>query len=329
MKIFVSIASYQDPILKYTIKSITENAKYKNDLVVGVFDQAEETLTDLPSNVRYKTCHPKEAKGCCWARSTIQKELFEGEDIFMQIDSHTLFAEDWDKNLLQKYEDCKNWFEKPLITGYPRGFDVIVKGPGFFNSDEEYIFKKADRNTNTHIMTIHLPFDNGYHSGQIAKAMNDNKYYRGFGLSAGLIFTEGNFVKEVPYDPRIYFGGEETPLAVRAYTHGYELVHVPDTPLWHWYNSDNQELKRELHWTMHEQDENLKKAKDDYIASAKIVVDNVLQGKDTLYGLGDKRTLKDFAGLSGLDYTNKSVQMDKCLFKEYEEAGFTLDDDFE
>ena len=100
-----------------------------------------------------------------------------------------------------------------------------------------------------------IPFNDGYHSGQIAKGMNDSKYYRGFGLSAGLIFTEGNFVKEVPYDPRIYFGGEETTLAVRAYTHGYELVHVPDTPLWHWYNSDNQELKRELHWDLHEQDE--------------------------------------------------------------------------
>ena len=59
MKIFLSIASFQDPILKYTIKSALENAKYKDDLVLGVFDQSLEHL-DVPSNVRYKTCNPKD-----------------------------------------------------------------------------------------------------------------------------------------------------------------------------------------------------------------------------------------------------------------------------
>ena len=34
MKIFLSIASFQDPILKYTIKSALENAKYKRESIL-------------------------------------------------------------------------------------------------------------------------------------------------------------------------------------------------------------------------------------------------------------------------------------------------------
>ena len=327
MKIFLSIASFQDPILKYTIKSALENAKYKDDLVLGVFDQSLEHL-DVPSNVRYKTCDPKDAKGACWARSTIQQELFEGEDIFMQIDSHTMFEENWDEDLLEKYENCFNWFQKPLITGYPREFDVI---PGkFFNTEEEYVFKKTwpDKNE-THVMTMHLPFSEGYHSGQIAHAIEGQKYFRGFSMAAGLIFVEGKWVQEVPYDPRIYFSGEETTLALRSYTHGYDICHVPNTPLYHWYNSNDQELKRELHWEMHENDVELKKQKDERIKNAKEIVDAVLQGKSEEYGLGFERTLEQYAEFSGINYINKSVQMDKALFKEYEHSGLELDDDFE
>ena len=47
MKIFVSIASFQDPILPYTIESIIENSKYKKDLVLGIFDQSLDHLDVL------------------------------------------------------------------------------------------------------------------------------------------------------------------------------------------------------------------------------------------------------------------------------------------
>jgi hypothetical protein len=331
MKIFVSIASFQDPILPYTIDSIIKNAKYKDDLVLGVFDQSKDILKDLPDNVRYKTCDPEDAKGACWARSKIQTDLYEGEEIFMQIDSHTLFEKDWDKNLLEKYNNCLEWFDKPIITGYPRAFDVITPKGGFFNTDQEYIFRvTTDDPDQTHVMTMHLPFSQGYHSGQVAHVIPGKKYYRGFALSAGLIFTEGNFVKEIPYDPEIYFAGEETTLALRAFTHGYDLVHVPNTPLYHWYNSDDLDLKRELHWNMAEASPELKIEKDLRIEMAEEKVNEVLQGNTKgKYGLGDKRTLKEYAELSGVDYERKMYQKEKATFKYYENGGLEIEETFE
>ena len=44
-------------------------------------------------------------------------------------------------------------------------------------------------------------------------------------ISGHFYFTSGEFIKEVPYDPDIYFGGytEETTLSVRAFTNGYDF----------------------------------------------------------------------------------------------------------
>ena len=81
MKIFISIASYQDPLTLTTIKSALNNAKNPENIVIGVLDQTVDILKDLPDNVRYKSLHPKESKGACWARRKIQTDLFEGEDI--------------------------------------------------------------------------------------------------------------------------------------------------------------------------------------------------------------------------------------------------------
>ena len=53
--------------------------------------------------------------------------------------------------------------------------------------------------------------------------------------SAHFAFAKGDFVKEVPHDPDYYFHGEEVSIAVRAFTHGYDLLHPHKIFLWHYY----------------------------------------------------------------------------------------------
>ena len=40
MKIFISIASYQDPLLEATIYSAYNNAENPNDVIFGICDQS-------------------------------------------------------------------------------------------------------------------------------------------------------------------------------------------------------------------------------------------------------------------------------------------------
>jgi hypothetical protein len=138
-------------------------------------------------------------------------------------------------------------------------------------------------------------------------------------MAGGGIFTEGLWVEEVPYDKEIYFNGEEATLALRSFTHGYDMVHVPNLPLYHWYNTEEIELKRKLHWDGNPEE------KEKIINESFKKVDRVLQGKVTdKYGIGNKRTLKEYADLSGMDYENKLVHIGKSTFIDYENKELSL-----
>ena len=102
------------------------------------------------------------------------------------------------------------------------------------------------------------------------------------------------------------------------------MVHVPNLPLYHWYNTEEIELKRELHWDGNPEE------KEKIINESFKKVDRVLQGKVTdKYGIGNKRTLKEYADLSGMDYENKLVHIGKSTFIDYENKELSLDEDFE
>ena len=44
----------------------------------------------------------------------------------------------------------------------------------------------------------------------------------GFHVAGGCVFAPGRIVNEIPYDPLLYFHGEEQALALRAWTRGWD-----------------------------------------------------------------------------------------------------------
>ena len=71
MKIFISIASYQDLLLPITINSAYTNAKFKENLRFGIIDQCKVKLdfskAKLKDQISYIHIDPKDARGPCWA----------------------------------------------------------------------------------------------------------------------------------------------------------------------------------------------------------------------------------------------------------------------
>ena len=136
-------------------------------------------------------------------------------------------------------------------------------------------------------------------------------------LAGGFIFAESRWTKEVPYDPEIYFTGEESTLALRTFTHGYDIVHIPNIPFWHEYNTSEYKPQRKIHWEVEK--ESYAKLRE----KSNPRKDFVLSGKDTgKYGIGDKRTLKEYACFSGINYKQKSYCPEKATFKVYENFGW-------
>jgi hypothetical protein len=126
-------------------------------------------------------------------------------------------------------------------------------------------------------------------------------------LAGGFVFTAGHFVEEVPYDPRLYFHGEEQSLSVRAYTNGWDIFHPPHIPLFHLYKMPNTEHHTH-HW--HPQWEKLRDFKFTQLTelAKSRLMDLVFERRDLgPYGLGKARTLDEFAKFSGIDYAQRSL----------------------
>ena len=225
MKIFISIASYQDLLLPITINSAYTNAKFKENLRFGIIDQCKVKLdfskAKLKDQISYIHIDPKDARGPCWARANAQT-LIQDEEYFLQVDSHTVFEKNWDEYLIQYLQIIKKHVNKPVISAYPRGFEIV--------DFEKKVFKKLQEDDHsTHVMVVdsEKTFKDGYFSMQKGLPSQSKEIYRGFLISAGFMFAESRLIEDVPYDPHLYFEGEETTLSLRLFTNGYDVFHIP------------------------------------------------------------------------------------------------------
>ena len=104
MSIFVSIASYRDKELRDTLDSAFAYADRPDDITYGVVNQCNpnERLVFNQNNVKEIWMPPDKARGAGYARAQAQK-LYDGEDFFLQIDSHTFFDPSWDTTLFEAW----------------------------------------------------------------------------------------------------------------------------------------------------------------------------------------------------------------------------------
>ena len=309
MSIFISIASYQDPLLVSTIFGAYGNAKNKDDLIFSICDQSDTPINvnDLSfvNQVRYEHVDPVFAKGPCWARHRAQS-FYQGEDYFLQIDSHTQFSPNWDILFQEAFLEIEsmgssdNYFAKPIITSYPRSFQVIDFDKGMFE------LNTGDPHTQVMTYREDSLFSRGSFSRQIGVPTKSAEITHAFLMAAGCIFTRGSFVDEIPYDPNYYFYGEELSMALRAFTHGFSFFHIPNVPLFHLY-TDTSKVPRKLHWDP-EDDKNRAIKWHELEQKSLDRLDDLFAGNiEGSMGLGAERSLEDYAVISGIDLKNKKV----------------------
>jgi hypothetical protein len=317
MKIFISIASYQDPLLETTILSAHDNASRPENLHFAICDQSRESVDtnqlNLQSKISYDIVDPLFSEGPCWARHRIQK-FFENEDYYLQIDSHMQFDKHWDEYLISYFEkiktETKNFCINPIITCYPRAFDVV-------NLDtHKFSLSDGDKGTHTIAYREDSLFIKDSFSRQIG-AIATSEITHGYLMAAGCIFTAGSFVKDVPYDPEFYFYGEELSLMLRAFTRGYGIFHIPSVPIFHLY-TELTKIKRALHWDPEEDTDRSIKWHEREERSIRKLTAIINKEIDGIYGLGTERDLLDYEALSGVDLINKRlVDRAKALTASY------------
>jgi glycosyltransferase involved in cell wall biosynthesis len=298
--IFVQIASYRDPELTKTLKDMIDNATYPENLRIGISWQHSDAddwdkLDEYKEDKRFRILdiNYKDSKGVCWARNAVQ-QLYDGEKYTLQLDSHHRFEKGWDDTLIKMLTDLqKEGIQKPLITGYIPSFDPEndpekrVREPWKMNFDR-FIPEGA-------IFFLPASFD----------SFNDtDRPVRGRFYSAHFAFTVGEFCKEVPHDPNYYFHGEEISIAVRAYTHGYDIFHPHKVVCWHEYTRKgrSKQWDDDPVWPQRNNDCHLRNRK---LFEMDGLTNDIDFGP---FGFGKKRTVEDYEKYAGISFKKRAVQ---------------------
>ena len=324
--IYVQIAAYRDPDVVNTLKDIVKQSSKKHKIVINIIDQyspddnfydIEKTFKHLKCNafasLKYKKILYTETKGVCWVRHLLNED-YSGEDFTLQLDSHHRFEKNWDTTLISMLDSlCDAGYKKPLLTTYC---------PGYLTSDEtKYPFATQmdfDRFTPEGAVF--------FSSGVIPNWENKKLPVPSRFISGHMIFVQGSFCKEVPYDPYYLFHGEEINLTVRAYTHGYDLFHPHKPVVYHEYSRSHRPKKcwdDDPQWGLKNDKSHLRNRKFFQMDGEKKDIDF---GK---YDLGTVRTIEQYEEYSGVRMRSRSVQQYTIDLHHAPNPVHMSDDDYE
>ena len=326
-KIFIQIAAYRDPELKHTIRDCLEKARFPSNLVfsicwqhnkhghmipvkgpdgkdlldpqgASVLELADQwdNLDEWKDDPRFKIVDIDytEAKGPCYARNLLQQN-YAGEEYTLQIDSHARFAQDWDEILVTMLKNLQNrGHKKPLITSYAPEYHPSREPEGRNMTPLHLVF---DRFTPEGIMHLkpHSIDDWNRRDRPVPARI----------YSAHFAFTIGDFVLEVPHDPKIYFHGEEPSIGIRAFTHGYDLFHPHRLAVWHYYGRPVSDGYRR-HWD----DADITTLVNNSYKRFRELFGVWGQGVEDFgkYGLGRVRSLEQYERYAGMRFRDLTVQ---------------------
>ncbi len=293
--IFVSIASYRDPDCQNTLRDLFEKATHPERLIIGLClqivpgeDDDCRVAMDRAQQLRIIEVHPSESRGACWARQKIQ-QLWRGEDYFFQVDSHMRFVRGWDQKLITLLNQCPG--ENPVISTYPLEFT-----PPDQMAADSYVTIRPLGFDGEGVLSQHSWF----YPMESAPAQPAPSAF----ISAGLLFTAGKVIEAVPYDPHLYFTGEEITLGMRLWTSGWD-IYTPNQVIA--YHNYSQQTPRPRHWVDQTSwvSDLMQRAcrRIRHICGIEILDHDSEDLIDIArYALGSARSLADYEAFSGLDF---------------------------
>ncbi|KAH8099068.1 glycosyltransferase [Aureococcus anophagefferens] len=279
--IFISIASYRDPECAKTVARAYARAASPERVFFGIYQQNNASvdvdcvagLADLVACPDHPVCGRldqlrvhrvdwKQTLGPTIARHLSEK-FYRGETYVMSFDSHTNLARGWDDVAIDMFKRIGN--PRAIITTYPASYsatkssekwqDVDASGPCLpcrRTDDQASIDVKVLSSSQMSICRTRR-----VQVGRTTSFKHDVNHMKRPGqpnlvpfLAAGFNFANGSRVLEVPYDAHslFLFDGEETSLAVRAWTHGYDFYHPDRDVVSHLYIPSKSPL-RPVFWT--------------------------------------------------------------------------------
>lgn len=283
-----------DSELVPTIKEMLSTATRPEQLDIYVANQTSKReehgidLTEieyLPQVTLINIDYTK-AKGVMFALGLLQNCVEPKHKYFFQCDSHMRFDEGWDEMLIRQLESKKNY--KSVLSNYP--------GQYYLDSDK--------RDKGPQYNYVHDVREDGscYNGARLAH-VEEFEDIEWSSIAAGTLFTRAEFITEVPWDPYMWFSFQEQDLAVRAFTHGWDIYGVYPSGTYHLYSHDNKIVK------------SVKSENRGVNASFRFLYKIGLKSKEELseedlfrideFGIGRERTVEEFETRYSINFTTK------------------------
>lgn len=234
--IFITIPSYNDPALIPTIESALEQALYPERVFFCIGMQYDEDkMPDVSKyldnpNFNFLFYDVKERPGVYWIRREMA-EQHNGQDYFLMIDSHMVFAKYWDAKIINDYEDLKRLHGERVIISRPT---IESVGDTISNGtihDRSY-WKVEWTNEKESIERTILPESTQFEIVDGKKKQlywDGERYLRTLYSCSHLFFTSKDYLTDVGFHEGIRSYSEEYTIALTSFLSGWDYYMLPES----------------------------------------------------------------------------------------------------
>jgi hypothetical protein len=225
-KILVSVVNYCDPEFYSTVKSLWDNAKYKDRLIFSLISEDTEVydFSFIPLNQRRYSHYDlsRYRGGLGWARNLATK-VEDDYDFFIQFDSHTYASYGWDDLAIKRYNNILLTEKEKFIICYaPANYEILENGDIDFNIDNKVsMYAKDYLNV---IPGFNFP---GY------QTLNEEEIVRSYWATCCYLFAPKRWVEEVGISKDESFNTEEISLSIRTFANEWKIFSIGTRDVFH------------------------------------------------------------------------------------------------
>ncbi len=291
--ILIGIASYRDDELPKTIASLLGSAAHPERLRFAIAHQygpeTKELLVPYEHDRRFRVYATswRDARGVGAARRRCH-EMYEGEDFYLQIDSHMRAQPNWDQRLETEWAALND--PMAVISSYPPAYRYNER-------NQEVLIDSRPNRLIVH--QIHAGFIPIFFGKELPAVVSP----RGAFVAGGLQFSAGRICREVLYEPDICFIGEEFVSSMRLFAAGYRVYSARDQVLSHLYLRTEHQKNAHHFWKDFQQDAELAAVYTEFSQKSYEVVRQYFAGEMTV----SKEQIRAFENFAGVDIARSKV----------------------
>lgn len=282
--VYVFIPCRLDTDLRYTLEDLYQKATKPAEVKTVVVNQDlpenrwhQRDFDYISKNILLISIDEDRFAGLPRVRSLAKSFRPSNAKYILFIDAHTRFDQDWDRALINKYQ--QHWSgAKVVFSVYPNAFYLP-------DSREPYV----EYNVNS--FNKHWKHNRRYDCGPNMK--DKNASFAKSAIAGGFLFSTIDWIEEVGFRYDQEFGWDEIQASYESVVNGYEILSFKYPPVYHLYSHENRKTSR-----VHGDVDMMGKGEDMFV---KLLTHEGIRKFDSYYEMDFKKWLNVYTGKK-LDY---------------------------